>query len=518
MLLVKPSRSNAALRVVTATAAVVASIAMFAPAGVAHAHTAFDGSTPADGDVLDAPVSLVTLVFTGESEQAGDGFVVLDPSGQLRAPTNVSTLDNKVFTLTFDPPLAGGEVGVRWSVRAPDKHPIEGAFSFTVTADAMGAAVTASESVGDPTTTTAAASAAGSTMSGDMSQMSAAEMASMDEFLTVDSSRPGESQATLGRLLSFFGITLALGGVAFAATTLRGESIEFTWMFSALRIVGGAIVVGALIEYGGVTRIAEESVASYWSSSPGFATVVRVAAGLAIATGFAATTVAMRAKPSPKPLSSATNTLDLAPNIIEESRPVVASLDRTSPEPLRRWTPGRSSAVGFTGCGLALVSFWFDGHTVSKGFRPLHALANSVHVLAGSVWVGGVVAMAAIMWSRHRRGARPYSLQLVLRFSTVATLALGAVVAAGLVMAVSVLDSFGELTGTEWGQVLLLKSAAVGLALIGGAYNHFRLLPALEADPSDRLLHQQVRSVVTAEAIVLSFVVVVTAWLVAAAS
>jgi len=85
-------------------------------------------------------------------------------------------------------------------------------------------------------------------------------------------------------------------------------------------------------------------------------------------------------------------------------------------------------------------------------------------------------------------------------------------------MAVSILDSFGELTGTEWGQLLLLKSGAAGLAMLGGAYNHFRLIPALDADPDDPDLRDRMRSVVTAEAILLIFVVIVTAWLVAAAT
>ena len=534
-------------------AALVVIVAMFAvlvPGGVVQAHTAFGGSTPSDGDVVDTPVSLVTLVFTGESEAAGDGFVVLDASGQVRAPASVSTLDNKVFTLAFDPPLAGGEIGVRWSVRAPDAHPIEGAFSFTVTAPPTDdAAVATTPATSPPTDESVASPAADS----DMSHMSAAEMARMDEFLAVDTTRPGESQATLGRLLSFAGIALALGGVAFTATTLRGELREIGWLLNGIKIAGVVITVGAVVEYGGVARIAGESLDGYWTASPGFAAVLRMLAGVAIAAGFVATTVAVRPTRRTQPLSAAPRSPDHVDDpsgfwnsgvastqattvlprtdasidplsrevspAVERSHPTVdAQVDAPAREPARRWVPGRSSALGFIGCGSALISFWFDGHTVSRGFRPLHAFANSVHVFAGSVWVGGVVAMAALLWSRHRRGVSARALQLVVRFSSVATVALAAVVAAGLVMAVSVLDSFGDLTGTEWGQVLLLKTAAVGLALVPGAYNHFRLLPALEADPSDRVLHEQVRSVVTAEAILLSFVVVTTAWLVSSAA
>lgn len=155
---------------------------------------------------------------------------------------------------------------------------------------------------------------------------------------------------------------------------------------------------------------------------------------------------------------------------------------------------------------------------MSKGFRPLHAIVNSVHVVAGSIWLGGIVAMAVVLWSRHRAAVPPRALEMVVRFSGIATVALGAVIAAGGVMAFLVLDSIGELFATQWGQILLLKSAAAGLAMLGGAYNHFLLLPALEAEPDDPDLIDRLRSVVTSEAILLGFVIVVTASLITAAS
>jgi copper transport protein len=191
---------------------------------------------------------------------------------------------------------------------------------------------------------------------------------------------------------------------------------------------------------------------------------------------------------------------------------------RGDDDPIVRWTPDARSWPAVAGAMLIIASFWFDGHTVSKGFRPLHALVNSVHVAAGAIWVGGVVTMAAVVWSRHRSDRPMRVVELVIRFSKIATIALASVVIAGGVMAVLVLDSFGELTGTPWGKILLLKTAAVGLAMIGGAYNHFRLLPALESDPESPEVLSELRSAVTAEAIMLVFVVAVTAWLVAAAS
>jgi copper transport protein len=470
---------------------IVALFGVVIGSGTVSAHTSFESSTPSNGAVLAEPVDEIRIAFTNPAEEAGDGFVVLDPSGQVRAPSSVTTEDGRVFVLAFDPPLDGGQVGVRWRVRAGDAHPIEGSFSFTVGETAAMAA----------TTDTASAAA-----TDDMASMSPDEMAAMDEFLAVDQSRPGESLARLGRLVSFAAIVLGIGAMAFAATTLRGSRAEIESLITAIRILGGVRVIGALAEYVGVSRIADDALAAGWSSSGGLATLLRAVAGGLIAFGLVATTTPLRTRG--RSLSAAVQTAVLDSRN-EQEEPATAR---------RRWTPDRSSAVAFVGVGLAIVSFWFDGHTVTKGFRALHALANSVHVVAGSVWVGGVVSMAVVLWSRHRAGRPSDALGLVVRFSAVASVALGAVVVAGLVMAVAILDSFGELTSTQWGQTFLLKSAAAAIAMAAGAYNHFRLMPELERDPDNQILHQSVRSTVTAEAVLLGFVVVVTAWLVAAAS
>ena len=439
---------------------------------------------------MDEPVSLVTIVFTGEANPVGDQFVALTPDGVVQVAASFVTVDDKIFSITFDPPLAGGRVGIRWNVQAADAHPIEGAFSFTVAAPAPVAPVApvapatsvASETVAveasevppaAPTTSVAPAPVAV-----EASEVPPAAQ-TLEEFLTVDNSKPGQTTATVGRLVGFVGVTLGLGAFAFVATALRGRRGEVRRAASAVRVLGAVIVVGAAIEYVGVSRVGTESLASGWSTAPGFATVLRILGGIGLVVGIGGT------------------------------------ITRGA---VQRWTSNARSWPALASVVLIIASFWFDGHTVSKGFRPLHALVNSVHVAAGAVWVGGVVAIAVVVWSRYQSHEPMRVVELVVRFSKIATIALASVVVAGGVMAFLVLDSFGELTGTPWGKILLLKTAAVGLAMAGGAYNHFRLLPSLEADPESPELLTDLRNTVTAEAIMLVFVVAVTAWLVAAAS
>jgi copper transport protein len=542
------SRSRLAAVVVWSLAVAVAVASMLFGASTASAHTGFDSSTPADQATVAEPVELVTISFTGPATPVGDGFVALNAEGLLQEPVSVSTLDDQVFTVRFDPPLAGGQVGIRWSVQAADSHPIEGAFSFTVTAPlptttpatttpatttpatttpattapgttapaastvGSGVAPQATEPVDEPAATVAAVGGvddASSDTGADTSSASS-QAQSLDEFLAVDDSRPGETTALVGRILGLIGVALALGAVAFGISTLRGPGAEVRAFLAATAAVSVVLVVGAAVEYLGVVRLGDESIGSAWSTSAGFATVLRVFGGLALVAGLL---VALRRNE----IRAVGPTRALSAAVVDD----VATAERRADGEARvRWSPTRSAWPIGVGVVAVLVSFWFDGHTVSRGFRPLHAAVNTVHVGAGSVWVGGVVSLCSIAWLRHRRGRRVGVAEFVVRFSRVATVALGAVTLAGLAMAFVVLDSFGELTGTEWGQTLLLKTAAVAVAVAAGAYNHFRLVPALDAaaDVDAEPLAARLRSTVTAEAIVLVFVVIVTAWLVVAAT
>jgi copper transport protein len=529
-----PVRRATRATVVVVWAVALAIASMLFGAAPASAHTGFESSTPADLSTVDAPVELVTISFTGPATPTGEGFVALNASGVLQEPVSVSTLDDQIFTIRFDPPLAGGQVGIRWNVQAPDTHPIEGAFSFTVNAPPpttvpdTTAPVTTDPAATTPVTTTAGSVAptpsagvpdvtepANTDAAGapgvddtDVGSGSAVPAQTLDEFLTIDDSRPGETLALAGRILGLLGVAVALGAVAFGISSLRGGRAEVRTFLAATAAVSGVLVVGAVVEYLGVVRLGDDSIGSAWSTSAGFATVLRVVGGLALIVGLLITRRRDEVAPvrAPRALSAA---------VVGD----LTSLDSPAESTERvRWTPTRNAWPIGVGVVVVLLSFWFDGHTVSKGFRPLHAVVNTVHVAAGSVWVGGVVSLCAVAWLRHRRGSDAGVAELVVRFSRVATVALGAVVLAGVVMAFIVLDSFGDLTGTEWGQTLLLKTAAVAVAAAIGAYNHFRLVPALDAEPGSDPLASRVRSIVTAEAIVLVFVVIVTASLVAAAT
>ncbi len=506
----------------------------------ASAHTGFESSTPAQGEVVADPVSSIVIVFTGDTQPVDDLVVALDATGALRTPTGVTTEDQRSFTATFDPPLAGGEIGIRWAVLGADGHPLEGAFSFTVTAPIPTTSTTAPpttqptetapasgtepaatepaetvsastepetvETVAVATTETAVVVADdGSSAGGDVGAAETSAAPSLDEFLAVETQVPGGGQRLVGRLLSIPAIAGAIGALAFLVGALRGRAREIAAVVSSVRVAGILIAVGALVEYSGSIAATGASFATGWTESPSRAMALRLVGAVVLVVGLRSATVAAG---EPRTLSAA---------VIDSGvSPAPSSADTTETS-ARRWNPSKS-ALALAGAAVLVASFWFDGHTVTRGWRPLHAIVNSVHLVAGSIWFGGVISLCALLWWRHRRGDRLRAAELVVRFSSIATVALIGVAVAGAAMALMILDGFGELTGTEWGRTLLLKTAAVAFAAAIGAFNHFRLRPQLVASPGDPTVTATLRSVLIAEAIVLTFVVVVTCWLVAAAT
>lgn len=129
---------------------------VFGVPGAAKAHTELDYSEPEGGASIDEPVSEIVIAFTLPVTVVGNGFEVLDPSGQVIRPT-VHAENDQVFVLGLSEPLAGGDVGVRYEVAAEDGHVLADGFSFTVTAETPSTTTTSipttTSTESDPTST-----------------------------------------------------------------------------------------------------------------------------------------------------------------------------------------------------------------------------------------------------------------------------------------------------------------------------------------------------------------------------
>jgi copper transport protein len=176
-----------------------------------------------------------------------------------------------------------------------------------------------------------------------------------------------------------------------------------------------------------------------------------------------------------------------------------------------RWVPGGAAVFAVVGALMGVLSYNFDGHTVSRGPRLVHCGFDIVHVAAGSVWAGGVVALVVVALIRRRAAAGGPVAPLAHAFGRVAAIALAAVAVAGVVMSAFVVAELDDYVDTTWGRRLLVKLAAVAVAAALGGYHHFVAIPRHHHGDSAAL-----RRSLGAEAVALVGVLVLTTFLVRA--
>ncbi|WP_406201745.1 copper resistance protein CopC [Streptomyces sp. NBC_01017] len=125
-------------------------------------------------------------------------------------------------------------------------------------------------------------------------------------------------------------------------------------------------------------------------------------------------------------------------------------------------SPGwRVGALGV--CFGLLRATGMAGHN-SEGSEPTWgALADFVHLLGVSLWIGGLVMLALAVLPRRRAGELA---QIVPGYSRLAAVSVAGIVAAGLVLAWQVVGSYDALLHTSYGHLLLLKTGALGVVLL----------------------------------------------------
>ena len=96
--------------------------------------------------------------------------------------------------------------------------------------------------------------------------------------------------------------------------------------------------------------------------------------------------------------------------------------------------------------------------------------ADSVHVLAMSVWLGGLAALVLALPAATRALAAADRTRLLAaclrRFSPLALASVAALLASGIGQSVAQLEALGDLTGTAFGRALLVKAALL-IGLVG---------------------------------------------------
>jgi copper transport protein len=121
------------------------------------------------------------------------------------------------------------------------------------------------------------------------------------------------------------------------------------------------------------------------------------------------------------------------------------------------------------------------GHAGQTSPRGLSLAFDWFHLVAGSVWVGGLIGLvvfAASLPAARRVAALVVS---VPRFSNTAFVSVLVLIGAGIGSAVQHLPTFASLWQTSYGKALLVKIALLGVALLLASVNLLRTVPRFKA-------------------------------------
>jgi len=124
---------------------------------------------------------------------------------------------------------------------------------------------------------------------------------------------------------------------------------------------------------------------------------------------------------------------------------------------------------------LLLASFTITGHIAV--LDPVSKISISLHLLAVSVWLGAFVPLLYLCLT----GSGDALTVTVKGFGDMAGYCLLVLFAAGLIMALELFHTPGELISTPYGITLLIKLALVALLLLVAAGNRFILVPRMLA-------------------------------------
>ena len=130
-------------------------------------------------------------------------------------------------------------------------------------------------------------------------------------------------------------------------------------------------------------------------------------------------------------------------------------------------------AVVAVGAALCLLADVLLSHAAAGDAVVLGIAVQALHVIAVGVWLGGLAGLLLTVGRtadvRTARAAR--------RFSWLATIGIATVAVTGLVRAIDEVGSVDALLTTDFGHLVIAKTALLGVLAVLGAINHFGNVP-----------------------------------------
>ena len=123
----------------------------------------------------------------------------------------------------------------------------------------------------------------------------------------------------------------------------------------------------------------------------------------------------------------------------------------------------------------ALLADVLSSHAAAGQSPATDVVIQSTHVIAVGLWMGGLVGLLLTV---RRRAPDEATARAARRFSWLATVGIAAVAVTGVLRAISEVGPVDALLSSDFGRLVIAKTALLGVLALLGAVNHFGNVPA----------------------------------------
>jgi copper transport protein len=391
-------------------------------AAPASAHAELLQSDPAPGAVLAKAPKEIKLNFTESVDAKGGALRVFDADGERVDDGGVDVAGSTVRMPL--PDLGNGSYVVTWRVTSSDAHPISGAFTFQVGQGGAGA--------------------------------TSREVQGLANRLLAEQGGDRVVGAIYGvtRFMVFAGLALLIGGAFFAfaiwpparLSKAAKRVVQIGWLTTFLGTLVGLLVYGPYAEGLGLGEM-------FTTSLLGDTLTVR----------FGQVWLAR--------LVLLLLTIPVLLRLFAKS---------ASPEPAPKRLTALWLGVGAVLGVLLAATPGVSGHATSGDWTTAAVLADAIHVLAMSLWLGGLVVLAVVGLARKAPASARDALEPFSRMALGCVLAL---IATGAFQTWRQVGSLDALRTTDFGRILVVKLVLVALVVVFAAFSReivLRLVPPRE--------------------------------------
>ncbi|WP_327655969.1 copper resistance CopC/CopD family protein [Streptomyces sp. NBC_00483] len=391
--------------------------ALLAGAAPASAHAALTGSDPKQGAVVDTAPKKVSLTFS-ESVAISDGAVrVLDPAGKRVDDGKVAHSGGTTYTVGVHSGLPDGTFTVAYQVVSADSHPVAGAYTFSIGAPSKTTAVVADQNAGG-----------------------------------------GVVGVIYGiaRYVSYAGFALLVGGAAFVLGCWRRGAgskpvqrvVVGAWTALTAATLAMLLLRGSYTGSGKLGDVFDMSLLGQVLQTKTGAALTSRLLLLAAAALFIAVLFGAYAKKNEEDGEGGEEGKDGRDAKAKERNDLTFGL-----------------SVGGAVVAAGLAATWAMAEHASTGIQAALAMPVDVlHLLAVAAWLGGLTTLLVALYR-----VPTIEGSAVRRFSRVAFCSVLVLVATGLYQSWRQVGSWSALTGTAYGQLLMVKVGLVAV-LVGVAW------------------------------------------------